>query len=57
MLTKLDGEGIGWADLVQDTGNLLTLVTTVAGCFVISRGNICCLKRTMLHAGSPPVSQ
>jgi hypothetical protein len=36
ILTKLDGEGIGWADLVQDTGNLLTLVTTIAGSFVTS---------------------
>ena len=57
MLTELDGEGIGRADLVQNTRNLLTVVTTVAGSFVTSWGNICCSKNTILHAGSPLVSQ
>jgi hypothetical protein len=36
MLTKLDGEGIGWADLVQDAGNFLTLVTIAARSFMTS---------------------
>jgi hypothetical protein len=57
MFTKLDGEGIGRADLVQNTRNLLTVVTTVAGSFVTSWGSICCSKSTMFHAGSPLVSQ
>jgi hypothetical protein len=34
IILKLVGEGIGWADLVQDTENLLTVVTTVGGSFV-----------------------